>query len=525
MLSGECLGYLDPHEAYVYVEQPRRRYTSSFQLHLVNDRAQLQTRWHHQMLPYQLAMFGGQDILTAGRFNGTLFRFPLRTEKSELCDTIYSMHKILTLFNTLKSDGNLVLLFLKHLESIRLLHRKRGQEQPVTIFEIRIAPSSLSLVRDERSLMLAKIMKKETTKSLYQICIDTKADDRHPKTESFTVYQYFQQEADQLAAKYELDYLPWVGLAIPWSDVKSTEQSQPQGHIFCFLPLPLEKTSPTGLHCHVNGYFAVEQNRRHIKWLSADQDVRNVTDKALLWNIHLVEELLPKALSGMVAAFPKHTACNTMDNKDIWRLVQLMIPNPDLVTPLWKSILKPIYQHLIAQPVFYTEANGGQWLHWNEAILDDQCHEDTTMTDTLHHVLIKGKQNVVKIHHHILKEFDRHFPFPHQSINQALVRSTLLQTHLSLTGAQKLHLLHYLARDRIWSYLDGLNLIPLADKGFANFCINSSYGDREEASAVYIDDRDHPRQMFPGLDYRFLDKDSLEERSLQIMLQLANQGI
>ncbi len=71
------------------------------------------------------------------------------------------------------------------------------------------------------------------------------------------------------------------------------------GQLFCFLPMPLEADSPTGLKAHVHGYFALDQNRRHVKMPSAEQR-DNVVDDQLVWNFLLVRNLLPKCLVGMV---------------------------------------------------------------------------------------------------------------------------------------------------------------------------------------------------------------------------------
>ena len=57
----------------------------------------------------------------------------------------------------------------------------------------------------------------------------------------------------------------------------------------------------TGLPVHVNGFFALSQNRRHIKTPTADQeDQGKMTDKSLLWNCCLLEEAVPKAYASMI---------------------------------------------------------------------------------------------------------------------------------------------------------------------------------------------------------------------------------
>ena len=69
-----------------------------------------------------------------------------------------------------------------------------------------------------------------------------------------------------------------------------------EGQLFCFLPLPPEKPSPTGLPVHVHGFFELSQNRRHLKWPASEEgDTAGPVDDALVWNGLLVTEVLPRA--------------------------------------------------------------------------------------------------------------------------------------------------------------------------------------------------------------------------------------
>ena len=73
----------------------------------------------------------------------------------------------------------------------------------------------------------------------------------------------------------------------------------------CFLPLPVQKTSLTSLPVHVNGFFALSQNRHYIKFPNAEQEDQErqghqLTDKSLLWNRCLLEEAIPKAYATMI---------------------------------------------------------------------------------------------------------------------------------------------------------------------------------------------------------------------------------
>ena len=56
----------------------------------------------------------------------------------------------------------------------------------------------------------------------------------------------------------------------------------------------MQKTFVSGLPFHVHGYFALDQNRRHIKLPGGELSWETITDPALLWNKYLITEALPK---------------------------------------------------------------------------------------------------------------------------------------------------------------------------------------------------------------------------------------
>ena len=78
---------------------------------------------------------------------------------------------------------------------------------------------------------------------------------------------------------------PYVGVAVSLSSPPGAVQ----GHLFCFLPLPLppETPSPTGLPLHVHGFLELDENRQHVQWPSSDE--------CQTWNRLLVAHALPRA--------------------------------------------------------------------------------------------------------------------------------------------------------------------------------------------------------------------------------------
>ena len=266
-----------------------------------------------QFAPYKGIFECTDDVFSRGCYNGTLFRFPLRHRPSELSPTLYSAEKVHTLFEGFMADAHVILLFLQHLEFIELYVREEHDDQPRKTFQVGITDESLRLVREKRK----EFHKKISTGSLlphpvqvtYPINVETvhfsQGSEATRQSHSFLVTNYFcgqevSSDFQTLSKDQSLSYLPLVGVAMALPASPSEPTPEIQGHVFCFLPLPVQKTSLTGLPVHVNGFFALSQNRRYIKSPNAEQEDQELTDKSLLWNRCLLKEALPKAYATML---------------------------------------------------------------------------------------------------------------------------------------------------------------------------------------------------------------------------------
>ena len=271
-----------------------------------------------QFTPYKGVFDCTDDVFSRGSYNGTLFRFPLRAKPSELSQTLYSAEKVHTLFEAFIADAHLVLLFLQHLESIELYVRDESDPEPRKTFQVRITDESLQLVRNKREEFRSKIttgqLMPQSVQVTYPITIETShfshGTETNAQRHSFLVTSYFcgedvSSEFKTLATDESLSYLPLVGVAMALPTRYEEQAPVIQGHVFCFLPLPVQKTSLTGLPVHVNGFFALSQNRRYIKTPNAEQEDqertgRQLTDKSLLWNKYLLQEAIPKAYATVI---------------------------------------------------------------------------------------------------------------------------------------------------------------------------------------------------------------------------------
>lgn len=312
ILSGTKLGFIDPLEQCFSEGRYKRR--TGYRWRLNKDR-EIMSSIPDQFLPYKGIFDCTEEVFSQGHYNGTLFRFPLRNITSELSQTLYSDCKVDRLFSSIIADGHMLLLFLRNLASIELYVREESESEPRKIFQVKISEDSLPFVRGKRkefydAIVPGQHMPKPVTVT-YPITIETANFSEGPmesshEQHSFLVTSYccggeVSSQFEKLLTDEELSYLPSVGVAMAVPPRLGLPTPEIQGHVFCVLPLPVQKKSVTGLPVHVNGFFSLSQNRRHIKTPNADQeDQGKLTDKSLLWNICLLEEAVPKAYATMI---------------------------------------------------------------------------------------------------------------------------------------------------------------------------------------------------------------------------------
>ena len=283
-----------------------------------------------QFLPFKGILDCNEEVFANGYYDGTLFRFPLRTTPSDLSNTLYTEEKMDTLFESFEADAHLVLLFLQHLESIELYVREELQASPRRTFQVRVAAKDLELVRSKRKEFLGEIRPGElmphSVAVTYPVTIETIKSGTSHETNlvqqySFLVTNYFcggkvSSNFKRLMTDKELNFLPIVGVAMPLPNNPEIQTPDIKGHVFCFLPLPVPMRSLTGLPVHINGFFALSQNRHYIKSPNAGKEDRErmvwrkVTDKSLLWNNCLIEEATPEAYATLILQAIKWDSCS-----------------------------------------------------------------------------------------------------------------------------------------------------------------------------------------------------------------------
>ena len=356
VISGERLFFIDPHERYFLYQGDR---TSGYLWHLKERQSELQ-QIPDQFAPFSSGICGStKDVLRTGHYPGTLFRFPLRCAPSELSQVTYSHEHLEALLSQFESDARLLLIFLKSVERLEVLVRDEHSNPADVRFRVQLTDDCRDTVRKSRRCIVDAIRNcsSESFSTTYLLIVETEKYDVGKSVEKKT-YRYWVNEffaggkaskvLTELREDPSVSRIPLVGTAIdldagssmhsklssPIStkedDTSGAEDPKraPSGKIFCFLPLAVQEESATGLPVHVNGYFAISQNRQHLKWPCVGQTVES--DKCLLWNHHLIAELIPRSYVDLLVTATRHSNLFTADD------VYAAIPNVIEVDEKWQ---------------------------------------------------------------------------------------------------------------------------------------------------------------------------------------------
>ena len=270
---------------------------------------------------------------------------------------------------------------------------------------------------------------------------------------------------------------------------------EPDGHLFCFLPLPHEKVSLTGFPFHVHGYFAVEENRRHLKWPTTEQDVNNLSDKALLWNVSLMLELLPEVICELLRTAREDGSLTPQD-------VYAMIPNPEKVHRNWQFLRQHLFVSIFEHALLHSELSC--WVNLEDAVL---CTEEQTV---LAKVLAKYGTYAVITPSHIRNAVANFTKYKQITVSQQLISASYreVQYQLSLSRDERLYILRFLLERGEGHHLHGLLLLPLAvdNSVFCEFLPNPHrcHGSKDY---VYIPTERRHIGLFPRLGRYLLSQD------------------
>ena len=364
-MSGERLAFLDPHEKYF----GRSETGQSFNLNDADPEEKPPlTEFYDQFSPFE-GVLGCR--ISKKRYQGTLFRFPLRNEPSDLSKKTYSADKVRSLFKSLQQEASLILLFLKNVDKI-CIYETSDQAKEYLLFSVQVKGCCRDEVRRKKQQFLQRVYL-WTAGRIEDVDLSLKVtfeEERRGKQKS--EHEWFVHNCigaknlrlRQLAS--ELSLLPWMGFATPLTNEGRQAMEPYGGRLFCFLPLPLDSDVKTELPVHVHGAFGLSDNRRELKWPGGERQ----NDEAAEWNQLLLDHVGARAYAKMLVDLIQ---TQMQQDGNIQSKVSLMYkawPQIHKVQFHWRRILGPMFKILVNESILWSPACGGQWIKTENAIFD-----------------------------------------------------------------------------------------------------------------------------------------------------------
>ena len=410
----------------------------------------------------------------------TIFRLPLRSRVSNLSKNIYSVEKLKQLLGALRLEAKYLLLFLKSVTKIEVIYIDKHSGSHEQTFCVSI-DTNLLQINSERSRLLTQLHQVHTANSCHvSNIIQSKVSFKITVTETgqsntsewVVVTRVGSDRKEVLQRADELRIFPWVGTAI-----ELTAAQVDDGRVFCFLPLPSEVTS--GLPVHVNGTFSLNDERRTLKWTSAER----TNDTMAMWNDHLIANLLPGCYFELLLLVK-----DTYHHKQFYR----SWPDPTKLQRHWSGVLENLYRKLFNVKCFWSAASSC-WVGIQDAVFVQQEEE---LSSVVIRVLARCDVKVVQAPNIVWKALGL-FKIKVQTVTPHLTRDKIqkkLTAYESESAEDKLRLLQYCLSDKKFSDLYRICLVPLANGKFTFFTPNGS------SESLYICNTEYPRSLIPNQD-------------------------
>ena len=417
------------------------------------------------------------SLETRQNYPGTLFRFPLRNEPSELSDKLYTTEKLKSLLKALKDDASILLLFLRYIEKIEIFtincssfvtkHFSVEADKVTEMARKNLKETFFKEVKQFLSVPGTKLpfLQYEVTISVHDIELGTQS------IHQWIVANWVGSENKEiLDASQRLYSLPWLGLA-------ASPNSQCPSRLFRFLPIPDSEEVNPPLPVCVHGTFGLTKDRRHLKWKTSDMQ----NDDGALWNDLLLSEMLPSCYAQFL---------NTLTDKCAPNKFYSFWPSMPLFNQTnWRVILRPLLLLLLQDQLFWSQ--NGSWVKLQSSVYVVPQMNSGQFPRVVINALIRCGKVVVVLADRVWEAVKFIYPnnYPFTTITPSLVKQTLKNNNTSYTNisrAEKLKLLHYCLEDSNYYDLPGLVLLPMVNNTFAAFSNNHSMNKRYICDEAFL---------------------------------------
>ena len=306
----------------------------------------LLSRMPQQFKPFQ-GVFGCR-LQNDGEvhYNGTLFRFPLRTAQqaadSRIKNESYSESKRREFLKMLLERAGSLLMFTQNINKLKVLHLPRDStdpSSPLCLLDLTKTSHSRVLQPSTGSLnqtILQYFTSHWSNNADIKIVEDVKIEmtvtpearfvceaEAHSSSSKWRLAwaSGVDQSADMARQSTQEGLIPMAAVSALIGDggVQSIKDSPPgfysSGHIFCFLPLP-ENMVLGHLNLHVNATFALSSSRRSL--LARTED--DLNSEGAAWNSALIADAVSRAYLLLLENVQNEAAMETDFRRffDLW---------------------------------------------------------------------------------------------------------------------------------------------------------------------------------------------------------------
>ena len=401
------------------------------------------------------------SLETKQNYPGTLIRFPLRNERSELSDKLYTTAKLKSLLKALKDDASILLLFLRYIEKIEVFTINTSSFV-TKLFSVETDKATERVRKSLKDAFFKQVrqyhtvpgtslpfLQYEVTISVHDIEVGT-----HTNHQWIVANWVGSRNKQILEAAQRVCSLPWLGLAASLNSPNSSR-------LFCFLPMPdCEEVNPPLPVC-VHGTF---EDRRHLQWKTSDMQ----NDNGALWNDLLLSEMFPFCYAKFLNII--RDKCDPDMFYSFW-------PNVPIINQTnWRVALRPLLSLLLQDQLFWSQ--NGSWVKLQSSVYVVPQMNSGQFPQVVINALIKCGKVVVVLADKVWEavRFIYTGAYPFTTITPSLVRQPLKSnstSYVSMSRVEKLQLLHYCLEDRNYYDLPGLILLPVANNTFVAFSNNS----------------------------------------------------
>ena len=439
-VSKNYFAILDPHTSFLGKAIKSKR-KPGMKINLNKDVRRLRA-FSNQFKPFN-GIFGCDLHLDKedNSFDGTLFRFPLRTREQAIASEIKKLHysdkEMRQLLEMFLEKAETLLLFTQNVFRVAvytLQQSASSDPQPSLMFHVTKSLSQRGVLRElsvpvtlpvtaekldtEQQRLLKQCNFLQGSSRITRSAKSHKVDPRTFPESSITVdidcsfttpgLEFFEVDegsrrvcstwmvvssmgngqAMQLA-KNDPSLLPSAGVAVqlvptdsntltPCHVLGDGRGSSVNGTVFCYLPLPIH----SGLPVHINGAFSVAANRRHLpKQLEDDK-----TCPGVKWNNQLMQDSILSAYLCLLEDV------KSVANDNGSYIFHTLWPKADDVLQEFSPILTSFYTQL-ARGGLALFSDGRRWADITEVVfLHPNLHQDPQIGDAALAVL----QNLAK---------------------------------------------------------------------------------------------------------------------------------